>query len=195
MRAVFKDIDQGKPQAGRTASRYLHEIAAYWLDRRLGLGVVPAVIARTIGGKEGSLQAIIETAIDVVSIRQYAGLEQVERDEALRRLAERYSLDLEELIGQPARVRTFDALIGNPGREDEDRLWIPRDRKVVLVDHERAFSCTTDVGTSLLCESLDPDFRLAIKSLQLEELRAGHSKYLSEEQVGGLLARRDRILE
>ena len=195
MRGVFKDIDQGKPLPGGSSSRYQQEIAAYWLDRRLGLGMVPPVIVRTVGGKEGSLRAVIEPAIDVVSIRSYTGLEQVERDEALRRLAERYSLDLKELMGQAAKVRTFDSLIGNLGREDEDRLWIPRDRKVALVDHERAFACSTDVDASMLCEYLNPDFRLALQSLQIEELRAGLSRYLSEEQIGALLARRDRILD
>jgi hypothetical protein len=195
MRGVFKDIDQGKPGAGGAASRYQHEIAAYWLDRRLGLGMVPPVVVRTVGGKEGSLRAIIETAIDVVSIRSYTGLEQVERDEVLRRLAERYGLDLKELMGQAAKVRTFDALIGNPGRVDEDRLWIPRDRKVALVDHERAFAVNTDVDASLLCEHLDPDFRIAIQTLQADELRAGLSKYLSEEQISAILARRGRILD
>ena len=44
-------------------------------------------------------------------------------------------------------------------------------------------------------EYLDPDFRLAIQSLQVEELHAGLSKYLSEEQMGALQARRDRILD
>ena len=195
MRGVFKDIDQAMPGTGGTASRYRNEVAAYWLDRRLGLGMVPPVILRTVGAKEGSLRAIIETAIDVVSIRSYTGLERVERDETLRRLAERYGLDLKELMGQAAKVRTFDALIGNPGREDEDRLWIPRDRKVALVDHERAFANKTEVNAPLPCEYLDPDFRLAIQSLQVEELHAGLSKYLSEEQMGALLARRDGILD
>ncbi len=195
MRGVFKDIDQGKPGTNGTSSRYQHEVAAYWLDRRLGLGMVPPVILRTVGGKTGSLRAIIETAVDAVSIRSYTGLEQVERDEVLRRLAERYSLDLKELMGQAARVRTFDALIGNPGREDEDRLWIPRDRKVALVDHERAFAVSTEVNSLLLGEYLDPDFRLAIQSLHADELRAGLSKYLSDEQISALLARRDRILD
>jgi hypothetical protein len=195
MRGVFKDIDQAMPGTCETASRYRHEIAAYWLDRRLGLGMVPPVILRTVGGKEGSLRAVIEAAIDVVSIRSYSGLEQVERDEALHRLAERYSLDLKELMGQAAKVRAFDALIGNPGREDEDRLWIPRDRKVALVDHERAFSSNREVDASLLCEYLDPDFRLSLQSLQVDDLRTGLSKYLSEDQIGALLARRDRILD
>lgn len=195
MRSVFKSIDQGKLRADRPVSRYQHEIAAYWLDRRLGIGMVPTVIVRTVGGKDGSLRAVIETAIDIVSIRSYTGLEQVERDEALRRLAERYNLDLKELMGQAAIVRTFDALIGNPGREDEDRLWIPRDRKVALVDHERAFTLNTNVDPSLLCEYLDPNIRLAMQSLQLEELRAGLSRYLSEEQIGALLTRRNRVLE
>ncbi len=195
MRGVFKDIDQGKPAAGGASIRYQHEIAAYWLDRRLGLGMVPPVILRTIGGKEGSLRAIIETAIDAISIRSYSGLEEVERDEALHRLAEKYRLDLKELMGQAAKVRTFDALIGNPGREDEDRLWVRRDRKVALVDHERAFAVTADVNASLLCGYLDPDFRLAIQSLQADELLAGLSKYLSDEQIKALLARKDLIFE
>jgi hypothetical protein len=195
MRGVFKEIDEGRPRNGQAARRYQHEIAAYWMDRRLGLGMVPPVIQRTVDGKKGSLRAVIETAIDVVSIRSYTGLEQVERDEALRRLAERYNLDLKELMGQAAKVRTFDTLIGNPGRQDEDRLWIPRDRKVALVDHERAFAGTVDVDQSLLCEYLDPDFRLAIQSLQTEELRDGLSSFLSEEQISAILARRDLILK
>ena len=195
MRGVFKDIDEGTPRKDQAARRYQHEIAAYWLDRRLGLGMVPPVILRTVEGKKGSLRTVIETAIDAVSIRAYTGLEQVERDEALRRLAERYSLDLKELMGQAAKVRTFDALIGNPGREDEDRLWIPRDRKVALVNHERAFANTVSVDQSLLCDYLDPDLRLAMQSLQIEGLRTGLSGSLSDEQIGAILSRRDLILE
>jgi len=137
---------------------------------------------------------VLEGAIDVVSIRSYTGLEQVERDQALQRLAERFDLDLKELMGQAAKVRVFDALIGNPAREDEDRLWIPRDRKVALVDHERAFTGSEDIDSSLLCEHLDPDFRLALQSLQAEDLRTNLSKYLSEVQIRAVLTRRDRIL-
>jgi len=66
---------------------------------------------------------------------------------------------------------------------------------VALVDQERAFTLNTNVDPSLLCEYLDPNIRLAMQSLQLEELRAGLSRYLSEEQIGALLTRRNRVLE
>ena len=186
LRAVFKDVED-----------YPHELAAYWLDRRLDLGFVPVVVERTVDGKAGALRAVIETAIDAVSLRSYQGLDDVEPAELIRSVSEEYGVPIDELEEQVIRARLFDALIGNLNRRENDKLFIPGEGRVALVDHERCFAPTTEIHPFLLsnCTPMPADLEIELRSLDREELQANVGAYLTPEQIDSVLARRDRIVE
>ncbi len=197
LRAVFKDVEGGASDEAGPVDRYQHELAAYWLDRRLDLGFVPVVVERTVDGKAGALRAVIETAIDAVSLRSYQDLDDAEPAELIRSVSEEYGVPIDELEEQVIRARIFDALIGNLNRRETDKLFIPGEGRVALVDHERCFTPTTEIHPFLLsnCSPMPADLEIELRSLDREELQANVGVYLTPAQIDSLLARRDRIVE
>jgi hypothetical protein len=71
LRAVFKLVDARNEMVDKVgdetvrsyADSWKHEVAAYELDKLLGLRLVPTVVERRIDGKRGSLQAWIDRPI------------------------------------------------------------------------------------------------------------------------------------
>jgi len=194
LRGLFKDVEVS---IGDQPWRYQHEVAAYLLDRRINLDMVPVAVIRSVDGKEGSLRVLVESAVDLVSIRSYEGLEGKEREETIARVSERYGLSLAELKDQVYRTRMFDALIGKRKRDDEDKLLLPSEGRILLVDHEEAFPVTTaiDFMVPVACNILDSDLKLSLETLNRTELEAELGPYLSGQQIEALLERRDKIFD
>lgn len=196
LRALFHfvDEDQGAPNP----RRYQHELAAYWLDRRLGLRLAPVTVPRKVDGQRGAAWIFLESAIDLESIRQ----------------SQRWEL-LEGLEPQIGRARIFTALVGlgRRQRHEAGKMLLPMERRIMLADNTKAFSTHTEVDEMLaddyetwdregevkwlrwpVCAHLDASLEAGLKSLTLKELRSTAGKYLSKRQMEALLTRRDRIL-
>ena len=68
MKAIFKSIDLrmemptrfGSETVGEYSDSYKHVIAAYELDKLLGLGMLPVAVERRIKGKKGSLREWVD---------------------------------------------------------------------------------------------------------------------------------------
>src|SRR2546423_7763093 len=68
---VFKSIDEGPVPSKVLESgieiqfqdSWRTEIAAYELDKLLGLGMVPTTVERTYGGKQGSMQFFVDSTM------------------------------------------------------------------------------------------------------------------------------------
>lgn len=173
-RAIFKDIDQGD-------RHYTKEVAAYRLDRMLGLGMVPPTVVREINGTTGSLQAWVENAIN-------------EEDRLAEDLAPVDDGDFEE---QRDHAGVFDVLIFNIDRNGSNTLITTSDWQIHLIDHEQALKPSVpspyhlDAGRAML----DEDFAAALAGLDAELVRAELGGLLSEEQIEALLKRRDLLLD
>jgi hypothetical protein len=180
-----------------SSRRYEHEVAAYKLDRMLDLGLVPVVVLRDGGAGRGALRAVLETALDLVSIRSGQDLEGAPPEETIQAVAETYGIGVEELKEQVVRARVFDGLIGNQEREDDDKLFVPAEGHVCLVDHEKAFPISTELDPALLdpCRPIPADLRSHLMMLSAEELQSNLGDYLTEGQIDAVLKRRDRVLE
>ncbi|HUV12339.1 MAG TPA: hypothetical protein VMY18_01785, partial [Acidobacteriota bacterium] len=194
LRGVFKDVEVTN---GDQPRRYQHEVAAYLLDRRINLNMVPVTVIRSVDGKQGALRVLVESAVDLVSIRSYEGLEGREREETVQRVSERYGLNLDKLREQVYRTRLFDALIGKRNRDDEDKLLLPTEGRILLVDHEEAFPIMTaiDFMVPVACKILDADLELSLETLNRTELEAELGPYLSGQQIEAILERRDKIFD
>lgn len=59
-RALFKSIHRNRPAV--MPDSYAYELAAYELDKMLGLELVPVTVERSIEGRTGSLQVFLEGA-------------------------------------------------------------------------------------------------------------------------------------
>jgi len=196
LRAIFHFVDEG--QASPNLRRYQHELAAYWLDRRLGLRFAPVTVPRQVDGREGAAWIFLESAIDLESIRQAEDWEQLE--------------GLEPEIG---RARVFTALVGleRRHRHDAGKMVLPLERRIMIADNTKAFPTHTEVDEMLaddyetrdrdgqvkwlrlpVCRYLDASLASGLSSLTPDELRKNVGKYLSKQQMEALLARRDRIL-
>lgn len=130
MQALFNSADSspGLQQARRwgraaeRADRHAYELAAYRLDRILGLELVPVAVSRVIDGEAGTVQYWLP---DTVSEDQ----------------RQRENIPVSgycSLAPQFKLMNVFDLLVLNVGR-DADSIRYSRDGQLWLIGHSRAF--------------------------------------------------------
>lgn len=180
-RGIFKNVSiGGEPGFEGQMDRYEHEVAAYRLDRKLDLGLVPVCVLRELDGEQGSLQAWVEDAVDQESAAAYE-LEFFDREWVKERVAEGV---------------VFDALIGNRDRGADDILCAVRQDRLFLIDHSKAFPDSPEIGwEDGRTVSLDPGLMAALEGLDQASLEQDLGDLLSATQIEALLARRDQILD
>jgi hypothetical protein len=186
LRAVFKEVSTDetgaydRSAAVNTSDRFDYEIAAYQLDRLLGLDMVPVTVKRTIKNRRGILQFWIDNSINVRRM-----LEQKIQPDGWCPVAPQYNL-----------MNVFDVLTFNSDRTQENALWT-RDWMLVLIDHSRAFRTTRGNPTLLYKGGVQVPPALAerLKRLDRETLKARLTPYLQLRQIDALLKRRDRLLK
>jgi hypothetical protein len=172
-KAIFKVIDDD----GR---RYAHEVAAYKLDRLLGLGMVPPTIVREIDGRVGSLQLWVENAVSEVD----------RRDENLQ------PADSEAFQKELNAAAVFDLVIFNIDRNGSNMLISPADWRIHLIDHERAFAAKMP-SMPLVDDArsrLDDGISRWLATIDGDVVRAAVGSLLSDEQITALLARVELLL-
>jgi len=123
-------------------------------------------------------------------------LETAEPAEVIAAVADFYELEVNELEEQVIEARVFNALVGNSVRRDFQRLFIPAEGRVALVDHERAFPLSDEIEPAIAdgCRPMPPDLVLGLQTLDRDELRTSLGNDLSLAQIDALLERRDRLL-
>jgi hypothetical protein len=168
--AVFKPL-----QPGRTAGffeSYKSEIAAYELDKVLGLGMVPPTVERRLGHDVGSLQLWVE---------HVAPLKGKNPNEAP---------SVSEWNRQVHRQRVWDGLTANIDRNAGNLLVDPA-WNLILIDHSRAF--TTDTRFPFPITRIDRELLDKLKALDEATIRArlGHLLFDGPKP---LLKRRDLIV-
>jgi hypothetical protein len=198
LRGVFKDVEEDPPTPERPeARRYQHEVAAFELDRLLDIGLVPVAVIREVDGRPGALRPLSETALDLVSLREMQHLEKATPEEIVETVAQAYGLDVADLEEQVVRARVLDGLMDNLGRTDVDKLFIPAEGRVALVDQDGAFGLSTDLDPALLdpCRPLPADLRIYLMELNAEDLQEDLGVYIDAAQIQAILKRRDRVLK
>jgi hypothetical protein len=190
LNAVFKDIEVEKRNvrdpgsAGRGKlylvwrDSYTFDIAAYRLDRLLGLNRVAPVIARRIKGNRGSLQIWLERTITENERREKG----YEPPEIARVNQQRSTLRIFDNL-----VANRDANLGNTLIDGNWRLW--------FIDCSRCFGRSPDL---LYPDSITHCERRLWKSLgQLDRDEADEalSPYLGPAEIDALLERRDKIVD
>jgi hypothetical protein len=187
--AVFKDIDIHPTPGGTRVSggfiasfqdSYRLEIAAYVVDRIIGLGMVPATVERRVKGYDGSLQWWVEAKM-------------TEADRISQGIR---PLDLGSWNEQVLKFRLFDQLIYNIDR-NLGNLLITETFDIRLIDHSRSFQTFADLRNPERLTRFSRSLLEGLERLEYAELeqRLGEPHYLLDGQIRALLARRDRILE
>ncbi len=152
------------------------ELAAYRLDRLLGLGLVAPVAVRTIDRKQGVLLA----ADDWIS----------ERSRMERAIARANSC---EVGSDLALMLAFDTLVGNPARSVDNLGYVRSATELSLRDFAHAFGTSgirqTAAPTAL--PKLSPTLKDRLVALDRASLSGLD---LRRREIDALLARRDEIV-
>lgn len=157
------------------------ELAAYRLDRALGLGLVPTTVAREIDGAQGVLQWRPEGMISAAQAASGASGGTPWCDPA----------------AQIELLYVWDALVGNAGRTQASLGWTRPDWILLASDHRLAFDASTGPPPQLEGHALriGPELCSRLRALDGEGVRAALEGAASAKERAALLRRRDRMLK
>jgi len=170
--------------SGPTRRNYRFNIAAYELDKLLGLNLVPPSVERSVGGRPASV---------------IWWLDDFAMNELDRRRKRIDPPDADRWDRQAQAVRVFDELISNTYRDPApplylnsvwDNLLITTDWTIWITDHTGAFRTRTELQ--------DPDSLVRcpravlgrLRALNRSRLQQALERYLSSQQLDALEVRR-----
>jgi hypothetical protein len=183
-RGLWKNVE-GRPLGYLEGWRY--EIAAYRMDRLLGLDMVPPTVERRFHEDPGACQYWVD---DTTSLR--------DKD---RRKEKVPSVKIFDWNRATYLQRFFDNLIANEDRNEGDIL-ITEDWRMILIDHSRTFRTwkkllftATSPGGPKLMSSLPRAIVEKAKALTFDSIKAAVGATLTDEEIRTMLVRRDMILK
>lgn len=185
--ALFKIVDE-KPMIGITTledgkvdaefqDSWKTEIAAYELDKLIGLGMVPATIERRVGNQVGSMQFWVTSIMN----------EQRRQKENVR------PPDVQAWNDQMNKLWVWDNLIFNVDR-NLGNILITEQWAMIAIDHSRTFRPYARLQNPKLLVRFSRSLLAKMEELKEPELKARVGKYLSSYQIQGVLKRRDLII-
>jgi len=167
------------------------EIAAYRLDKLLGLNMVSPTLEKRFQGNKGSCQLMLE---NVIMLR-------TKKEEKIKTP----SFRIEPLNKATYLQRTWDNLIANTDRNMGDILYT-KDWRMILIDHSRAFRTSKKYTKNLifdekykggqkLMKKLPRIFVERLRSLNFKQIGDAVGEYLKDKEIEALLIRRDLIID
>lgn len=168
---VFKNLMPSR-SSGYWES-YKSEIAAYELDKVLGMGMVPPTVERKHSGETGSAQLWVEHCT------------------LLRDNDTTKAPDVKAWNKQVYRQRVWDNLTANIDR-NQGNLLMDQAWNLILIDHSRAFTAAMTMPFPM--NKIDREFYAKLKALDEVTLKTRVGKWLFDGPKP-ILKRRDRIIE
>jgi hypothetical protein len=172
-----------------TRRNYKFNVAAYELDKALGLNLVPASVERVVSGRPASLTW---------------WLDNVAMDELGRRRKRIDPPDGESWNRQMQAVRVFDELISNTYRDTSpalylntvwDNLLITGDWAIWLIDHTGAFRTRSELLDPESLTRCPRNVLGRLRDMDRELLQRILGKYLSSQQLDALEFRRALLVK
>lgn len=154
-------------------------VAAYRLDRLIGLSMVPVSVERRWDGQPASYTW---------------WMDDVMMDEGGRVKENLKAPDAVSWYDQIYHIRLFDQLIRNTDRNPGNML-ITKDWRVWAIDHTRAFRTNKDLKSPSNVRRIDRQVLARLKALDRDELRETLRPFLQDGEIDGVLARRDAIVK
>ena len=147
---------------------YKSEIAAYELDKLLGLNMVPVAVERRVNNELGAAIMWVE------GVRSWESVQPLPKPAT-------WGFQL-------ARMKMFDDLISNSDR-NKGNLIVDADWHIFLIDHSRAF--VADVKLPQELQNIDRKLWDKMLALDAATLKTSLGAYLDGRQIQALLKRRD----
>jgi hypothetical protein len=186
-KAVWKTIDEFKRGLTQFEGQgvildyedsYRFEIAAYELDKLLGLDLVPPTVERVLQNRKGSLQLWVEQAM-------------TEWDRKKKNIR---PPDLDAWNRQIYAVRLLQQLTFDWDAQNIHNVLFDPSFKVYAIDFSRSFATYDKLRNEKLLERFPRGALEAMKQLDEPTLQAKIGRWVSHPQIRTLLKRRDQIL-
>lgn len=156
---------------------YRYNIAAYRLDRVLGLNMVPVSVERQIGRKDAAVTWWVDDVQMMEKDRREAGIQPPNPADYFR---------------QFSRATLFNQWVGNIDA-NATNLLITDDWRLRMIDFTRAFYPAAQVKRDLPLR-IDRALYEKLASVTEESLAGLVGDYLNRREIRALLGRRDRIV-
>jgi hypothetical protein len=184
--AVFKNVDVRKTGITKLKSgtemdfkdSWQFDVAAYELDKLLGLNMIPATVERKYNGEKGMVQWWVPDAM-TEGVRKEKGLNPP---------------DVESWNQYLYKVRLFDNLVYNIDRNLGNLLITP-DWKVWMIDHSRCFKNNDTLKAKTDIARFSLSFVDALKKLDEAKVMDRCGKYLTVYEIRSMMKRRDAIVQ
>lgn len=175
----LQQFDTGRGVEFNFRDSWMYNVAAYRLDRLIGLNMVPVTVARRYQNDRAAFTWWID---DVMM------------EEGTRLKENRQAPDVEDWNRQIQMVRVFDQLIANSDR-NLGNLLITKDWRIVPIDHTRAFRPNRAPKSAANITRCDRDVLEKMKQLDKPTLEKALRDVLTGGEIDSLLARRDAIVK
>ena len=149
---------------------YKSEIAAYELDKLLGMTMVPVAVEKRWKGQTAA------AVLWLAPIRQWKEVQALPKPPKWNR--------------QAILMKMFDNLIGNPDRNMGNML-VDDDWNLYLIDHSRAFIDSNNLPVKM--ERIDRDVWNRMLALDEPSVTVALGHWIDRRAVRAIVARRDRM--
>jgi hypothetical protein len=173
-----------------------YEIAAYRLDKLIGLNMIPVAVERELNGKPG--------ALSLWATSQYSLLKVMEQNIEIPAAAQ------EKVENMKYVTRAFDSLIANEDRTQQNVLFT-KDWRTILIDHSRSFRSSKEftdklmngknglkrkmaTGEPFLFRRLPRSFVEGVKALDFKSIKDAVGPYLTDKEIEAVLKRKTLLL-
>jgi hypothetical protein len=153
---------------------YRSEIAAYELDKLIGLGMIPPTVERHIKAEVGA------AVLWVDDVRNWEVKHPVSGP------------DQRAWVREWVRLKMFDKLSGNIDRNQGNILY-DSEYHLILIDHSRAFRDVVDLNQYPKYSHVDPELWERMQALTMETMQPTLGQWVSKGMLYAVLDRRDRM--
>jgi len=191
---AWKDVD--KSLGAGAYDKWQHEIAAYRLDKLIGLNMVPIYVEREFRGKKGALSLWANVKYSLIEVMDQG----IKVPDSAR----------QQYYDTGYIYYVWDSLIANDDPTQENILYTD-DWRTIYIDHSRAFRSNKgyterlvfgtngikkrDNGKPYLMRRVPRVLLDNIKALDFAGVKQAVGPYLTDKEIESIIARKQLILD